>query len=336
MWDFLVLRRVIPSLDRTLNRIGAGALDDQTTSKLQTELATFENWLNTETFLGTFWNNIQPALGRLQSIIKANPTEVPNLELFAKLSTDLDTFLTTPPSTPAEAEAAYRTYALLSILWDKREDKQTLDDCAKAASDLAQFFDVADRHTWDRLKKTTLEIQMPVNSDPAGFEAFGPLEFSVTAPQSRDDENYLFNYRIEYRWKFTMTPKYHWYEWTHLEKIVLEPVTLGPSVMQYFPRAGNVEVAVKLKFMGEEGPVAEPPPSLPIGPSREFRVMNGFEHAELLSWGIALVIAIASGLSIYYVNAPGWGTFKDYLTLFLWGVGVEQGKNFLQSTVAPK
>jgi hypothetical protein len=123
--------------------------------------------------------------------------------------------------------------------------------------------------------------------------------------------------------------------WLYFNRIFQRDNALGPSVMQYFPRAGDVEVSVKLKFMGEEHDV-ESQESLPIRRSREFRVMNAFEDAELLSWGLALVIAIASGLSIYYISAPGWGTFKDCLTLFLWGVGVEQGKNFLQSTGAPK
>jgi hypothetical protein len=29
-------------------------------------------------------------------------------------------------------------------------------------------------------------------------------------------------------------------------------------------------------------------------------------------------------------NNPSFGSFHDYLALFTWGVGAEQGKNFLQ------
>jgi hypothetical protein len=333
--DFLVARRVIPSLERTIDRVGAGTLDDQAMSKMQTEVAAFEDWLNMEKFAAVFWSNIQPSLLRLQSAIRENSAEVPNLKLFADLNTDLDTVLTTPPSKPAEVERAYRTYARLSILWDERHDKATLAECVKKASDLVQLFDVTDRRTWERLKQTKLEIQTPVNSDPGGFEAFAPLQFSVTTPSSRDDQRYIFNYRIQYRWKFILTPAHRGYQLTTLKEMTLEPVTLGPSVMQYFPHAGQVVVSVVLEFLGEQHPVKESK-SLAIERSTDFSVMKGFEGAELVSWGIALVIAIASGLSIYYVGAAGWGTFKDYLTLFLWGAGVEQGKNFLQSAIAPK
>ena len=100
--------------------------------------------------------------------------------------------------------------------------------------------------------------------------------------------------------------------------------------MQYFPDAGEVAVWVELKFQGKPI-VVKSSETLSIGPTREFRIMKSFESAELLSWGVALALAVFSGLSIYYIDSAGWGSFKDFLTLFLWGAGMEQGKTFLQS-----
>ena len=88
-------------------------------------------------------------------------------------------------------------------------------------------------------------------------------------------------------------------------------------------------------FLGDPHELSEEGPLL-IGRSREFGVMKAFEHAEVLPWAIALVIAIVSGISIYYVGAAGWGSFKDYMTLFLWGAGTETGKTFLQAAAPSK
>jgi hypothetical protein len=46
---------------------------------------------------------------------------------------------------------------------------------------------------------------------------------------------------------------------------------------------------------------------------------------------IASIVAIATGLSTFYFKGTSWGTFQDYLTLLVWGIGVDQGKNFLQA-----
>ncbi len=46
---------------------------------------------------------------------------------------------------------------------------------------------------------------------------------------------------------------------------------------------------------------------------------------------LAAIIAIVTGLSMFYYNSPTFGSYKDYISLFLWGAGVDQGKNFLQA-----
>jgi hypothetical protein len=65
--------------------------------------------------------------------------------------------------------------------------------------------------------------------------------------------------------------------------------------------------------------------------SDDFRFLSAFQRVEFVSWGIAAATAIASGLGMFYVKNAGFGSFQDYLTLFLWGLGVDQGKNFVQA-----
>jgi len=70
---------------------------------------------------------------------------------------------------------------------------------------------------------------------------------------------------------------------------------------------------------------------LVIHDSSAFGFFQAFEKVEVASWLIAAAVAIVTGLATFYYKGPTFGSFQDYLTLFLWGVGVDQGKNFLQS-----
>jgi hypothetical protein len=325
----LVFRKVDRLLRPTISALGETPLNDVALQKFQSELDQFNNWLNAATLGTALWASSERSLLSLKANIDGD-SNAPTEKTFTALKASLDTVLGNPPTTARTAEDAYLTFAKLQTLWDVRADQTTFDKCVLAtssitvgstASQLDEFFNIADRYIWDRLKNNPkLEINLPVTSDPDGFQSFSPLEFSVAAPGSQDDETYLFKYRIEYNWTFTWGPQRS-----------LTPKTLGPSVMQFFPSGGKrVSASVELMFLGDQKEVSSTKP-LVIGHSRDFGRMKIFEHAELLSWAIALVLAIFSGLSIYYVSATGWGSFKDYLTLFLWGAGMETGKTFIQA-----
>jgi hypothetical protein len=332
--DPLVFRRVIQSLEQLVVRVGAGALDDQSVSKIETQMAPFEDWLSKDRYASTLWGAIQPEMVRLQAAIVANPQGAPDLPLFVSKNTALNNVLATPPTTAGAADDAYGIFMTLHILWERRGDAETLAALGQAGDDLTKLFDIVDRRDWQDLKAENLAIQLPANNDPAGLEAFDPLEFSMTAGGAPVERSYLFHHNISCAWTFRFIPRRRFLRKAP-KTVTLTPKTLGPSVMQYFPCTGIVQVSAVVSYQGDSHPV---PSSgiLDIGGSREFGVLKGFERAELLSWAIATLVAIASGLSIYYLGGPGWGSFKDYLTLFLWGAGVDQGKNFLQSAAAPK
>src|SRR5262249_19781739 len=152
---------------------------------------------------------------------------------------------TTPPTTAAAANAAYRTYMALSILWSCRSDDAALAECTAAASDVTKLFDILDRREWEALKKAPLEIQFPANSDPSGLEAFDLLRFSITAGGGPVETSYLFHHRMLCTWSFTFTPKRRLFG-SKMKSMTLGPKTIGPSVMQYFPLAGKVQAFATL------------------------------------------------------------------------------------------
>ena len=84
---------------------------------------------------------------------------------------------------------------------------------------------------------------------------------------------------------------------------------------------------IHLPESGEAGP-------LTVSPSRDFGIYNDLEKVQWISFLVAAGAALLSGMMTYYVNHPGFGSASDYLTLFAWGAGVDQGKNFLQNLQA--
>jgi hypothetical protein len=151
---------------------------------------------------------------------------------------------------------------------------------------------------------------------------------------SEIDRSYLFRHKIEYQWQFELEPESRFAKVLRWRRepanISLQPRSLGPSVVQYFPRPGQTTVSVKLVYGNE----AKELPAIPgriIRPSTDFQPYKTLARAEFASWVIAAMVAIATGLTMFYFKGTSWGTFQDYLTLFLCGIGVDQGKNFLQA-----
>ena len=68
-----------------------------------------------------------------------------------------------------------------------------------------------------------------------------------------------------------------------------------------------------------------------IAKSSEFRAWKITGSADLLAFALAGIAAIVSGLAIYG-KAPTFGSsMQDYIALFTWGAGIDQGKNFIQA-----
>lgn len=109
------------------------------------------------------------------------------------------------------------------------------------------------------------------------------------------------------------------------------------SVPKYFPESGSWNINVSIHFPGDFEPEnSDIKKSLQIQQrnveSREnedikwYRQWNKYEMG--LS-GIAFLLAIFSGLQSEYFRKPDFGSWDDFLTLFIWAVGFDQGKNLL-------
>jgi hypothetical protein len=328
----LVFQRVMLSLDNVVSGLGTGGLDDTAMQPIKARLAGFDDWLNNERFPTVFWNDIAPSLQSLKSQVDDERVHEAARELVRELKSAIDAALISPPTKRADVERAYQQYAKLRILWEQRADVAALLGPAK--TDIIELFKLADDHLWRQLTETLLTIRMPVTNDPDGLAAYDTLQFSIETGDPALDESYLFRHKTECHWTFIMQPtrtfRQKYGRRDQPQQVMLTPVSLGPSVVQYFPCAGSVRVSAKLVYQAKSKELPEA-----VGPtiraSSDYAVYKILALSEVYSWFVAALLAIATGLSTYYFTSSSWGTYEDYLTLFMWGVGVDQGKNFLQA-----
>jgi hypothetical protein len=349
----LVFKRAVLALDNVVARLGTSPLTDSTLQSINADLDAIKDWLNKDKFTETFWEDIRPSLESLRSeVAEAVFPDVADASSFmGKLRDDLRAALDVPPDKRAKPEEAYRDYAKLRILWDQRADPiddpdrisvrefETLIGAAQA--DMDQFFKLADNLLWKRIQRKNLTLRVP-NADQADdLEAYQMLQFSVDTVDAAIKHSYLFSHKIEYKWCFKREKDWwrscsEWF-WTGRWPGVLPPLqprSLVPSVVQYFPEPCKVSVSVTLVYENETGAKVTADEKLPIVKSSDFEGFQILKGTGFASWAIAAIVAIATGLSMFYYKGTSWGTYQDYLTLFLWGVGVDQGKNFLQALQA--
>ncbi|HYM60491.1 MAG TPA: hypothetical protein VEZ11_06320 [Thermoanaerobaculia bacterium] len=332
--DEFLLRRVLIDLDNAVSGLDAGAPDDATASRIQTDLKAFEDWLAKDKVLAKFQSDVIPSITALETEIATGKIPDAAREIIGISNKAVQDALLKPLATTLDMNVLYREYAALRALWDGRDDPADLI----ASPSLMDLLRVTDERSWQRLKTANLSIRVPASSSPDGLEAYVPLQFSVESIDPRVAASYLFKHKVEYAWIFTLKPERRGFrERMHLKKppatVTLKPVSLGPAVVQYFPRAGTVQVEVALRYHGES--LAVPARAdLEIRDSSDFGFLRSFEAAEVGSWLIAAGAAIVTGLSTFYFKSQFFGSYQDYISLFIWGVGIDQTKNFVQNMQA--
>lgn len=329
----IVRRRALGALDLILSDVDPATADEAKIQAVTAQLVPLRDWLSQDTFPKAFWTTIAPALLELQKKTAAwsnvpDPAKSSVDALVARLKADM----TTPPTMAADVNDAYSNYVFLKLLFDHKDDARVLGQLLQAQQDLEQCFRIADSADWDRVQASTLSIRMP--ETPAdGFEAFNPLSFSVTSSDPRAEHSYLFRHNVSVAWQFNLRRKAKYRSDQAHNLATLKPSAFGPWITQYFPQRGHVELSVVLTYAGQSKRIG-PEPGPTIRDNRDFGMFRAFAYVEYISWGIAFLVALVTGLSAQYFKTGAFGSTQDYLLLFLWGIGADQGKNLLQSLQA--
>jgi hypothetical protein len=203
-------------------------------------------------------------------------------------------------------------------LFDRLNSKQDID--------IDDFFFKADNIAWSALIPANFEFVKPGKQEVEPRHVCELIEFKIAPTPSSLGENFLFKHKASYLWTLELEDPH-----TSKRKIVTEQRTNEPRVVQYAPTPGTYYMKVTLEHNGVP---AEHPPA-PFGPfeidkSREYRLLSVFRFTETAALAIAALFALITGMGTYYVGKPAFGSITDYITLFIWGAGVDQAKSFLQ------
>jgi hypothetical protein len=266
----------------------------------------------------------------------------------AQLLADLDNGkLTSSPPDHNNMITIERKYQRLRILWDRRKDNELLPQLVKLHQEsIETIFSIVDGADWLRLKKAAEEGKFIAKGPSANsldpVEAYMPVTFRLET--EKDNEllrSYLIQKKLNYTWRFDIYVR-NWY-CKLVKKGELEVISAEPKVTQYAPEAGQIILEeVTIRYASDPNPILlkrpdEEPPKGPgalwnvnVVKSGDFRIWRIAESADYVALFVAVIAGMASGLLLYMQN-PTFGSLKDYLQLFMWGAGIDQGKNFIQA-----
>jgi hypothetical protein len=192
--------------------------------------------------------------------------------------------------------------------------------------------------------------------------ALSPTRFSILLPENPDlEDGYLMKFRATADWRFRNVPST-----SRLRRLLSgtgardagsddeQPqaatagntkrgnALLGPkvptewerrctgrSVIQFAPEPGRLEVGVRLRH----GEIVTPEihGEVEVEPMNSSLRMRLVATEEIVLTVVSSALALASGLVLYYLPNPTFGSLQDYLALFTWGIGIDQGKNLVQT-----
>lgn len=330
--DVFVRRRALAALSRIATRLDAQVLSEVAAARLKAELDALSAWVDAAGVERCYWEAVLPAAKQMIATVALGcfPRQVPAemQAIVTDLQSDLQSLQQNPNPTMQWKIAFEQKYARLKVLWE-HHDRVEYTDLAKLHNEpLSKLFDAADEAAWRRLVAGAPEIVRDGGGGDAP-EAYTPLTFRVATPKDpKLPQTYLVSRGLTYEWHFTFKP------WLGRET-TFSAKSAEPVVVVFAPDAGKLSATVDVKYATKNSIQAATKKPVDIRASDDFSIFGGVERIELISFAVAFGIAVASGLSLFYFRNPAFGTQQDYMNLFLWGIGVDQGKNLIQALQAP-
>ncbi len=224
---------------------------------------------------------------------------------------------------PAKLQGCDQTLAKLALLWRERATDwaaQLATMCGKGQP-IEALFSLVDDETWKRLAAATdgelrLERHPPL---PERLETYQLVEVRLRSSIPHLSEARIFRHPLRVGWRITPPGG-------HLRSME----TNGLTLVQYFPLPGTVAIEASLRWQGREIPLGTEPLRFTVDPNPEYGRLRVL-RSELTEWAaiaIAAGFAVATAMSTLY--DPTFGSFGQYLALFLWAAGAGTGGNIFK------
>jgi len=194
------------------------------------------------------------------------------------------------------------------------------------------MFAVTNDAMWSKIKSAVdnNEIEISPSMDrPSATQriALVPTTFSVVFDDPVLGDTFMAKNRMRSNWAFELIHKAQflrtpekptrWHTWS-----------IGKKLLQFAPASGLLKMSVQLGYGKDLSDSITGELDIAASPAGYRQLFLAQELVLLL---VSVVIAFASGLVLYYETNVSFGSMQDYLALFTWGVGVDQGKNLAQT-----
>ena len=343
-YAMLVKRRAQLDIRDLVLRLGRAVYTKEMLASFELELKNLESWLVQASMITRYCTLVEESIDQLlgtlqidglkdvisQTAVQHHFDATKDAELKKKVGDSFDELRKKPAQSQLDTSLMReREYSWLKLLWQRREYAEfpvllELDP----HKDLDKIYTVADKAVWQRIKDNKRElrfIQPRINKGIA-TEAYTGITFEIASGNDLIDKSYLFNHALKYNWTISILQK------GDKTPFTLTPQTTEPRVAQFSPRKGTLSAKVEIIHEKRDDPIelsmAE---NLSIADPWFTRSIRAFDTTELVALIIASGVALLSGLMMFYYKNPTFGSVQDYITLILWGVGVDQTKNFLQT-----
>jgi hypothetical protein len=348
--DAMVKQRAGWKLDKFVDeRLDATPLAEQDATRLNAELDQFNDWCGTDLEKQTqaYWtdvaSSIDAVLSRVERLCDQDAQSLAD-GWVKKLKASLDA----KPAIRDEMWELDRVYRRLALLWESRRHPDWVSKIVslhppKAAVPAAidDVYRVVDDGWWEALQHVECTAKGPPPSMLDPPEAFETVQFSLGVIGGDEGlaASFLVRRKLHYHWTITITPR-SWNQWFR-QQLGRKPITVTeevesvqPRAVEYSPCKGDIAVSsVAVTYRGAPGGKGTASEPVRVVASSDFGIWRKTERADYISFLVAMLLSLVSGIKLYALGAT-FGSLADYLALFTWGAGVDQGKTFLQSLAA--
>lgn len=335
--------RAIWKFDKVVGKLGAASISDDDVLDFKKQLAQFDNWnLPADPWkTDVYWQDLQSSIEEVCTDV--NIVETGRLKAKAdSLADELAKFDKKVPtkknpiriSTRNKAENLYQRLAILLELC-RRGRSDVLESRPVETMKLDEVRSAIDNAWWATLK--TADTGLIIEGPSATLdqpEAYETVTFRVRTPNMPFlVDTYLMKNKLTYDWTIEIHSKErsirHWTKKAVVRE--LRVTSSQPQIVQYAPREGVMKPSLKLSYKGDFRTEMITGPDVSVGKSSDFSTFAKYKRADMIGFLLAALVSIVSGISLYALKPTFFGSLQDYLTLFTWGAGIDQTKNFLQA-----
>jgi hypothetical protein len=329
----MVRQRAIWKLDAVVDTLGAAPLSDQDLAYLTAQFDKFDQWCDPDQQKreAAYWEDLLPEIQAICAQMDGVTIPAELQALAQQFRTALESAKTQATSLGAKMKAE-ETYQRLAILLELcRRGQAALAAGLGSDASIDKVRTTVDDAWWELLNdpnKKPIVTGPPAKPDPP--QAYQSATFEVQTPNDFLSSTYLMRKKLTYDWTISILSRKGIFSRGQKELGPLRVTSYQPRVAQYSPQPGAMTASVKISYQGKAGPEVSADP-IPVAKSNVFRIFTKYEAADLIGFGLATAASVASGLTLYALKPVFVGSLQDYLTLFVWGASIDQGKNFLQS-----